>query len=245
MGRAATARAAPAKRTPTRTRTHPARRRPAPARKPVRRASSRSKVSTAARPRGARIIDALLTGRACIAIVGVLLAGIVFFNVDLLQMNRDITQMADRASALKRENARLRLDLARLASSERIQETAAGLGLVLPAPGRVRYLKSRPLVDAKNASKRMTAPDGAYVPPAPTSSLPDQTQATDPTATGDPTSGATTTTDPVTGLPTDPTFDGPVDPSTGLPVDPATGQTVYSPSGQALDPATGLPVNPE
>jgi cell division protein FtsL len=245
MGRAATARAAPAKRTPTRTRTHPAHRRPAPARKPVRRASSRSKVGTAARPRGARILDALLTGRACIAIVGVLLAGIVFFNVDLLQMNRDITQMADRASALKRENARLRLDLARLASSERIQETAAGLGLVLPAPGQVRYLKSRPLVDAKNASKRMTAPDGAYVPPAPATSLPDQTQTTDPTAAGDPTSGATTTTDPATGLPTDPTSGGPVDPSTGLPVDPATGQTVYSPSGQALDPATGLPVNPE
>jgi cell division protein FtsL len=244
MGRAATARAAPAKRTPTRTRAHPARRRPAPARKPARRASSRSKVSTAARPRGARILDALLTGRACIAVVGVLLAGIVFFNVDLLQMNRDITQMADRASALKRENGRLRLDLARLASSERIQESAAGLGLVLPAPGQVRYLKARPLVDAKNASKRMTAPDGAYVPPAPTTTLPDQAQTTDPTATGDPSSGATTTTDPATGLPTDPTSGGPVDPSTGLPVDPATGQTVYSPTGQALDPATGLPVNP-
>lgn len=244
MGRAATARAAPAKRTPARTRTHPQRRRPAPARKPLRRASRRSKVTTA-RPRGARILEALLTGRACIAVVGVLLAGIVFFNVDLLQMNRDITQTADRASALKRENARLRLDLARLASSERIQETAAGLGLVLPAPGEVRYLKSRPLVDAKNASKRMTAPDGSYLPPAPATTLPDQTQTSDPTATGDPTAGATTTIDPATGLPADPASGGPVDPSTGLPVDPATGQTVYSPTGQALDPATGLPVNSE
>jgi cell division protein FtsL len=245
MGRAATARAAPAKRTPARTRTHPQRRRPAPARKPLRRASRRSKVTTAVRPRGARILEALLTGRACIAVVGVLLAGIVFFNVDLLQMNRDITQTADRASALKRENARLRLDLARLASSERIQETAAGLGLVLPAPGEVRYLKSRPLVDAKNASKRMTAPDGSYLPPAPATTLPDQTQTSDPTATGDPTAGATTTIDPATGLPADPASGGPVDPSTGLPVDPATGQTVYSPTGQALDPATGLPVNSE
>jgi cell division protein FtsL len=244
MGRAATARSAPAKRSPARTRTHPPRRRPAPVRKPVRRASGRSKVAIAARPRGTRILDALLTGRACIAVVGVLLAGIVFFNVDLLQMNRDITRMADRASALKRENARLRLDLARLASSERIQETAAGLGLVLPAPGEVRYLKSRPMVDAKNASKRMTAPDGSYVPPTPATTLPDPAQATDPSATGGPTSGATTTTDPVTGLPTDPESGAPVDPSTGLPVDPATGKTVYSPTGQALDPATGLPVNP-
>jgi cell division protein FtsL len=245
MGRAATARAAPAKRSPARTRTHPPRRRPAPARKPVRRASGRFKVATVARPRGARILDALLTGRACIAVVGVLLAGIVFFNVDLLQMNRDITQMADRASALKRENARLRLDVARLASSERIQETAAGLGLVLPAPGEVRYLKSRPMVDAKNASKHMTAPDGSYVPPTQATPLPDPTQTSDPSATGEPSSGASTTTDPATGLPTDPESGAPVDPSTGLPVDPATGQTLYSPTGQALDPATGLPVNPE
>jgi cell division protein FtsL len=245
MGRAAAARAARDKRGPARTRTLPPQRRPAPARKPVRRASGRSRIGTAARPRGARLLDALLTGRACIAVVGVLLAGIVFFNVDLLQMNRDITQMADRASALKRENARLRLDLARLASSERIQETAAGLGLVLPAPGEVRYLKSRPLIDAKNAKKRMTAPDGSYVAPAPATTLPDQTQTTDPTATGEPTSGATTPTDPATGLPTDPASGAPVDPATGLPVDPATGQTVYSPTGQALDPATGLPVKPE
>ena len=71
------------------------------------------------------MLDGLLTGRTCIAVVGVLLVGIVFFNVDLLQMNRDITQMADRAAALKRENARLRIDLARLGSSERIQETRA------------------------------------------------------------------------------------------------------------------------
>jgi cell division protein FtsL len=222
MGRAATARAAPA-------RTHPGRRRPAPARKPARRASGHSKIKTAARPHGARILDALLTGRACIAVVGVLLAGIVFFNVDLLQMNREITQMADRASQLKRENARLRIDLARLGSSERIQETALGLGLVYPAPGEVRYLKSHPPVDAKNASKRISAPDPSYVAPVPTPTT------TDPTATTE-----STTTDPA--APEDSTT-GPVDPATGLPVDPATGQTVYSPTGEPLDPATGLPLN--
>ena len=89
----------------------------------------------------------------------VLLAGIVFFNVDLLQMNRDIARDADRISALKRENARLLLDEARLASSERIQESAALLGLVLPAPGEVRYLKARPTRDAGQAVKRITEPN--------------------------------------------------------------------------------------
>jgi cell division protein FtsL len=235
MGRAATARAAPAKRQPGggRRRTHGLGRQPAPARKPVRRASGHSKIKAAARPRGARVLDALLNGRACIAVVGVLLAGIVFFNVDLLQMNREITKTAARAAQIKRQNARLRIDVARLSSSERIQETAAGLGLVLPAPGEVRYLDSRPAIDAKNASKRMSAPDPTYVAPDPSYVAPD------PSATAP---GGAQAADPA--APTDPSS-GPVDPATGLPVDPATGQTVYSPTGQALDPATGLPVNTE
>jgi cell division protein FtsL len=98
----------------------------------------------------------------------VLLAGIVFLNVDLLQMNREITQMADRAAEVKRENDRLRHDYARLASSERIQEAAAALGLVYPAAGEVRYLKSNRKLDAHNASKRIIAPNPSYVPPEPT-----------------------------------------------------------------------------
>jgi cell division protein FtsL len=139
----------------------------APARRPPRRVSGRPRAARAATPpRGARILDALLTGRAWIALIGVLLAGIVFFNVDLLQMNREITQMADRAAEVKRQNDRLRHDYARLASSERIQEAAAAVGLVYPAAGEVRYLQSKPKLDAHNASKRIIAPtNSTLVPP--------------------------------------------------------------------------------
>jgi cell division protein FtsL len=143
------------------------------------------------RARTARLLDALLSGRGWIALIGVLLTGIVFFNVDLLQMNRDIARDAEKASALRRENARLHRDVARLASSERIQEAAARLGLVLPAPGEVRYLKARPEMDARRAAKRITAPDGTFIPPAPTATAPDQ--ALPPAAT---TMGGTTTTAP-------------------------------------------------
>jgi hypothetical protein len=66
--------------------------------------------------------------------------------------------MADKAAAVKRENDRLRHDYARLASSERIQEAAAAVGLVYPAAGEVRYLQSNPKLDAHNASKRIIAP---------------------------------------------------------------------------------------
>jgi cell division protein FtsL len=153
-----------------------ARRKPAPAKRPVRRASGQAAPSRApgkaprrapgraaprkvALPLGARVLDAVLNGRVWIGLVGVLLAGIVFFNVDLLRMNREITRMADQAAQLKRENARLRQDVAGLANSERIQQAAAELGLVLPAPAEVRYLKSNPTIDARTASKRIIAPD--------------------------------------------------------------------------------------
>ena len=79
--------------------------------------------------------------------------------------NRDIAVTSERAAAVKRENARLRLEVARLGSSERIQQAAAQLGLVLPAPGEVRYLRSNPSVDGRRAAKRVEAPELATAPP--------------------------------------------------------------------------------
>jgi len=189
----------------------PARRQPAPAKRPTRRASGqaaprrapakptprrRTRKAAAGRvalPLGARMLDALLSGRAWIGLVGVLLAGIVFFNVDLLRMNREITHMADHAAQLKRENADLRKDVAGLANSERIQEAAAQLGLVLPAPAGVRYLKSNPTIDARTASKRIIAPDPSVAPdpitPEPTTiTTPPTTTTPPPTTTTPPTS---------------------------------------------------------
>ena len=179
----------------------------------------------AARARTGSLLDALLSGRGWIALVFVLLAGIVFFNVDLLQMNRDIARDADRISALKRENARLLLDEARLASSERIQESAAQLGLVLPAPGEVRYLKARPTRDAGQAVKRITEPNLTYVAPEPVAPEPVVPSA-DPAVT-DPAAVAPTTADPAA---TDPAA---ADPAATAPADPAASAptTTTAPAG--------------
>jgi cell division protein FtsL len=180
----------------------------------------------AARRGTSGMLDALLSGRGWIGLVFVLLAGIVFFNVDLLQMNRDIAGNAEKISALKREIARNRLDVARLASSERIQESAAQLGLVLPAPGDVRYLKTRPRLDPHQAAKRITAPNTAYVPPEPIDNAPEPVvpTATDPTATDptamDPAAAPTTTTDPAT-----------ADPAAADPTAAPTPTTTSTPAG--------------
>jgi hypothetical protein len=76
--------------------------------------------------------------------------------------------MADKATEIKRQNDRLRHDYARLASSERIQEAAATLGLVYPAAGEVRYLDSNLKLDAHNASNRIVAPTSSAALPAAT-----------------------------------------------------------------------------
>jgi cell division protein FtsL len=216
VARAAAARAtAPApRRAPQRT---PPRRKPAPAR---RRSTGRTAPARSARtPAGRRakaaarlaaiphspFVDRLLTGRAWIVLVAALLAGIVFANVALLEKNAGIARTTEKVATLKRENSRLRLQAARLGSSERIQRAAADLGLVLPAPGEVRYLEARPEEDPELALKRMSEPEPVAVytpPPAPA-----------PVAETTPTTAApvavetapTTTTEPVPAEPTAPT----------------------------------------
>lgn len=126
--------------------------RPAPAPAPLRPRTRRA----AKRTRGTRIgnrirairpdilLDRLLRGRLWVALIALLLTGIVFLNVALLEINGSIARMDARASELRRDNSALRMRVARLGSSERIQRTAADRGFVAPPPGEVGYLVGRP-----------------------------------------------------------------------------------------------------
>lgn len=144
----------------------PLRRPPRPARRAAPPARLRPVERLAAIPHSA-FVDRLLTGRGWIVLVGGLLAGIVFLNVSLLELNSGIARTTEQVAALKRENARLRLKAARLGSSERIQRAAAERGLVLPAPGEVRYLTARPAKDAARALARIRKPGPTTVALAP------------------------------------------------------------------------------
>ena len=161
----AAARTAPA---PRRRSAEPARRparhaRPAAVPRKAIRVVPRGGARPAAAVIGAGVLDRLLRGRAWIACIGALLAGVVFLNVSLLEINRGITQKAERTAELKRDNAQLRLRVAGLASSERIQETAAARGFVLPAPADIDYLKPG-RGDAAEAAERITVPSGTPAP---------------------------------------------------------------------------------
>lgn len=87
-----------------------------------------------------RLLDRLLTGRTWIGFVACALIGIVFMQVSLLKINAGIGRSVERAATLERDNASLRADVSRMGSNERIQAEAEGLGMVIPAPGAVRFL---------------------------------------------------------------------------------------------------------
>lgn len=229
MARAAAARVAapaprrapqrPARRQPVRKRpaTRPAARRPK-AQPTGRRAKAAARL--AAIPRSP-FVDRLLTGRVWIVLLAVLLAGIVTANVALLEMNAGIAQTTEKVTALKRENSRLRLQAARLGSSERIQRAAADLGLVLPAPGEVRYLEARPSDDPALALKRMSEPTPVYTPP-PVAPVPAPVTETPDTTTAPPVAAETTPVEPTAPVAPAPTATT-TPPTTTLPA--TTGQT--------------------
>ena len=146
--------------------------RPASAGAPLGLRVARAPFVRALRSRGGGVLDALLSGQGWIALVGLLLVGIVFFNVGLLELNRNIAGTSRHVTEIKRENAKLRLDVARLGSSERIQTAAAAEGLVLPAPGDVRYLKVDPTIDARRAARRIVPPSSVALVAPPASSDP-------------------------------------------------------------------------
>jgi hypothetical protein len=105
----------------------------------------------------ARLLDRLVRGRAWIAIVAVGLLGIVFMQVSMLRLNAGISRAVTAAETLQRQNSTLRADISELDSGQRIQDTAAGLGMVMPEAGKVHYLDAR-RADGRAAARGVRAP---------------------------------------------------------------------------------------
>jgi cell division protein FtsL len=214
------------------TRTRPTRR-PAPARRRSGAAARPAARTAAPRFDGVALLDRLLRGPAYIAIVGILLAGIVFFNVDVLELNHGIARTDTRATQLKRENAALTLQLAKLGSSERIQTMALQNGLVLPQPGDVRYLRAH-REDAARALRVMTAPDSSSAAPVVPALV---TQQSGGASTGTPSSGVTLVQTGDTTTPAPATTPAGSTPAAATP--PAqTAPATTAPSTTAAPPAT-------
>jgi cell division protein FtsL len=174
------------------TRPAPARRKsgaaaaPAPARRKSGAAAPRklasSPVARVLNSRGMPLVDRVLRGPVWVVMLGVLLAGIVFLNVSVLELNRGIARTDAKAAALERTNSGLRERVAKLDSGERIQQLAAARGFVMPQPGEVTFVHAR-RSDAKLAAGRITAPNESTTTTTP-SAAPATTSTAPATQTG-------------------------------------------------------------
>ncbi|HXF00842.1 MAG TPA: hypothetical protein VN458_10925 [Solirubrobacterales bacterium] len=103
------------------------------------------------------LVHRLTRGRLWIGALTTLLVGIVALNVLALSLNASSSKVGRQADSLKRQISALRAEIATNgASNQRIQEAAAKLGLIVPAPGSVGYLRHSG-DDAEVAARRLAS----------------------------------------------------------------------------------------
>jgi hypothetical protein len=93
-------------------------------------------------------------GQLWIGVLATLLAGIVALNVLSLSFSSSAGRVAERSATLERENSVLRAQLAKQLSSKRVEAIAASLGLEVPEPRDIVYLRPDQR-DADVAARRL------------------------------------------------------------------------------------------
>jgi cell division protein FtsL len=107
------------------------------------------------------LIDRLLSGRAWIPVIGLLLVGIVAMQVEVLKLGTHAGKLLQRSTALQTENESLQASVASLGDDQRIERLAAGMGMVMPAPTTITFLRTAPGRDPGRAVANLHAPDPA------------------------------------------------------------------------------------
>jgi hypothetical protein len=88
------------------------------------------------------LLDRIIRGRVWIPLLGMLLTGIVFMQVEVLKLNAGIGRSLERGSALQARNELLRAGVSRLSDEQRIERIAAQMGLVMPGPAQLRFVRA-------------------------------------------------------------------------------------------------------
>lgn len=104
------------------------------------------------------LIDRLVRGRAWIPVLGVLLAGIVAMQVEILKLGTNMGREMERSSALQTRNEALQASVATLADDQRIERLAVGMGMVMPRPDSFVFLSAKS-GDIGRAIADIRAPD--------------------------------------------------------------------------------------
>lgn len=107
------------------------------------------------------LLDRLVRGRFWIPLLGVMLAGIVAMQVEVLKLNASIGRSLQRGAALQSQNELLRASVSSLTDGQRIESLAAGMGMVMPAPDAVGFLSAQNGAGAARAAANIHPPDAS------------------------------------------------------------------------------------
>ncbi len=209
----------------------------------------------------AKLLDRLIRGRWWIPVLGVMLAGIVAMQVEVLKLGASMGRSLERNSVLSSDNAALRQSVATLGDDQRIEELAGSMGMVTPPPQAVGFLSAnadgnagRALANIHQPSASsflsLTPTNGEIVTsatlaaanaPAGTTDSTSTIGSTPTSSTTTPTSAASTsdpTTSAVAAAPTAPSSDASSTAATPTPVTPApTSSSSTASSSQAATPS--------
>jgi hypothetical protein len=141
------------------------------------------------------LVHRLTRGRLWIGVLTSLLVGIVAINVLALSFNATSSQATRQTDKLNRQISTLRAQIASAGvSNEHVTAQANALGMIVPEPGAIGYVKA----SAKNASTAAQRLESGAVTagPLPASAAAATTTTTDTTDTTSTTPAPTATTDP-------------------------------------------------
>jgi hypothetical protein len=102
------------------------------------------------------LVMRLTRGRLWIGALAALLIGIVALNVVALGLSASGSDTARSVEEMTRQGSAMRAQLAEELSDERVQGVAATLGLIVPEPGAIRYLRLSE-GDAAEAARRLSS----------------------------------------------------------------------------------------
>lgn len=88
------------------------------------------------------VIDRLVRGRAWIPVLGLMLAGIVAMQVEVLKLGAGIGRAVQQTTALSSVNQQLRATVANLSDDQRIESMAQQLGMIMPGPTDVGFVST-------------------------------------------------------------------------------------------------------
>jgi len=105
------------------------------------------------------LLDRVVRGRAWIPLLGVLLAGIVAAQVEILKLGASMGRSLEQTTTLTSQNELLRDSVAALSDDQRVERLATSMGMVLPPPGAVGYLTAGQGGDVSAALANIHAPN--------------------------------------------------------------------------------------